>query len=198
MDIEIKEENVLTSGQVTAAYLQNLHLNRVFLLGGEALKDELEQRGIEITDEKPDCVVVGYDRGFTYNKMEQAVKMILDGARFIATNSDTTIPSGNSLVPHTGALYVGIEAATGVKPLVMGKPERYMLDEAVNILGCSKDDCCVIGDRLDTDIAFGERHGIRTYLLMTGVTRTEDLKGSLYKPTEVFNNLNEVILHEGL
>lgn len=199
MDIEIKEENVLTSGQVTASYLQkDPNINKVFLLGGDALKDELEQRGLQIVDDNADCVVVGYDRMFTYEKMEKAVRMILDGAKFIATNSDPVIPCGSTLVPHTGALYVGIEAATGIKPLVMGKPEHYMLDEAVSILGCQRDDCCVIGDRLDTDIAFADRHGISSYLVLTGVTGINDLKYSAYKPTYVFNNLNEVIIHDGL
>lgn len=197
MDIVIKKENVLTSGQVTASYLQRFPaLHRVFLLGGDALRSELENRGLKIVEDDADCVVVGYDTKFNYEKMKKAVWMILNGAKFIATNNDLTIPFGNTIVPHTGALYMGIQAATDVKPIVMGKPERYMLDEAIKMLGCSKEELCMIGDNLHTDILFGKHFDINTYLVLTGVTSREDVEASEIKPDYIFNDLKEVYKYD--
>ena len=197
MNIIIKDENVLTSGQVTASYLEKNDIaERVYLLGGEALEKELCQRGIMVTQEDCDCVVVGYDRNFTYKKMAKAVRLIAGGAKFICTNGDLTIPHGDSFVPHTGAIALSIEAATGVKPSVMGKPEVTMLNKALDILNCKREDCCIIGDRLDTDIIMGVNFGIPSYLVLTGVTDNELLRQSKIKPTMVFKDLCEVLKYD--
>jgi 4-nitrophenyl phosphatase len=197
MGIEVNESNILTSGQVTAAYIaENKIASKVYLIGSQALEEELIKKGIQVVQNEPDCVVVGFDRDFTYEKMKKAVGFILGGASFIATNCDYTIPEGELIVPHTGALSAGIEIATGVKPLILGKPEKYILEEVQHRLICCKEECCIIGDRLDTDIATGIRFGVNSYLVMTGVTGYDLLKESEIQPTRVFKDLKELMVFD--
>lgn len=192
MGLTVSEDNILTSGQVTASYLVRKSIERVYLVGGPALEMELRKRGIAIVQDGFDCVVVGYDVEFTYDKMKKASQAIRNGAKFICTNGDNVIPFRDTFVPHTGAIAASIEIASGIKPLVIGKPEWYMLDEALRILGCSKEECCIIGDNLETDILFGNRQGVSTYLVLTGVTKESDLEESTKKPDRVFEDLREV------
>lgn len=197
MGITVKEENIMTSGQVTINYLLKKTADPdVFLIGSEALKNEFLKSGIQLNGTHPQYVVVGFDRSFDYEKMKTAVQLIRKGAEFISTNLDTSIPDGNDIIPHTGALAAAIETATGVKPLNMGKPGSFMLDEALSRLGCGKDECCIIGDRLDTDILFGASNGVETFLVLTGITRKEELEKSDVQPNRVFANLKELIEYE--
>lgn len=197
MGIEVNESNILTSGQITASYIsENKIASRIYLIGSQSLEEELIKKGLQVVQDNPDCVVVGFDRDFTYDKMKKAVGFILGGAKFIVTNSDYTIPEGDIIVPHTGALAAGIEISTGVKPLTLGKPEKYILEEVQHRLNCCKEECCIVGDRLDTDIATGIRFGIKSYLVMTGVTYYKLLEESEIKPTRVFNDLKELMIFD--
>lgn len=195
MGIEVDEGNILTSGQATASYISdNKIAARVYLIGNKALEAEMLKKNIQIVNADPDYVVVGYDKHFNYEKMKKAVNYILGNAKFIVTNNDYTIPDGNTFIPHTGAIAICIEKATGINPLIIGKPEKYMLEAVQMNLGCNKDEqCIIIGDRLDTDIAMGIRHGIPSYLVMTGVTSIDLLKKSSLQPERVFNNLLELM-----
>lgn len=197
MDIKITEENILTSGQVTASFVANNTIaSRVYVIGSRALKEELVQHGVQVVRTKPDCVIVGFDKSFHFNKMKAAVNFILDGAKFIVTNDDSTIPDGHSFLPHTGAIAAGIERATGIKPLVIGKPETYILSVVQQKLHCSLEECAIIGDRLDTDIALGTRLGIPSYLVMTGVTSYDMVKQSSIQPTKIFDHLKELLIYD--
>jgi len=201
MGISVREDNILTSGQATASYLEkNYKGERVYLVGGEALEEELRKKGIDVTRELRgdgcDCVVVGYDKQFTYEKMTVASQLIAGGARFICTNGDLTIPHGETFVPHTGAISLSIEAASGVKPIVVGKPEKAMLDTAMELLGCRREDCCIIGDNLDTDISMGTRFNIQSFLVLTGVTNRDMAGQSVIRPSMIFENLLEVLRYE--
>lgn len=194
MGIRIDEDNILTSGQVTASFVAgNKTGAKVHMIGSNALRNELEKRGAEIVTTEPDFVIVGFDRKFSYGKMKRATRYILEGAKFIVTNNDYTIPEGNTTIPHTGAIAAGIEKATGVKPLVIGKPEKYILDAVIEKLDCSKEECCIIGDRLDTDIVMGTRCGMSAYLVMTGVTSHDLLKNSAIQLDRVFESLKELM-----
>jgi 4-nitrophenyl phosphatase len=198
MGIEVKEDSVLTSGQATATFLSKMKPNMsIYLIGSDALREDFLRAGLRIEDVNPDFVVVGYDREFNYEKMCLATKHILKGSKYVSTNGDNIIPEGDTFVPHTGAISACIETATNVKPIIIGKPEQYILDSALEKLGCKKSECCIIGDRLDTDIATGVRHGISSYLVLTGVTDRKLLEQSQLKPTKVFNNLYEIMLFEG-
>lgn len=197
MGIEIGEENIISSGDATAGYISdNTTYKRIYLIGNEAFKDKLIEKGLQIVSDNPDCVVVGYDREFDYKKMKEATQFILDGAGFICTNCDNTIPEGDKIVPHTGSIVASIETATGVKPIMIEKPERYLLDAAINRFNCSKEQCCMIGDRLDTDIYFGVKQDIISFLVLTGITNKKILKDSEIQPTKIFNDLSEVMLFD--
>jgi 4-nitrophenyl phosphatase len=193
MGVRVKTENILTAGQATAAYLAKVKAEaRVFVVGSEALKEELVLCGMQLVTEWPEFVVLGFDREFSYEKMERASHWILKGAKYICTNSDMTIPQNDDLIPHTGAMALAIQAISGVAPVYIGKPERYMLDEALWRLRCSKDQCCIIGDRIDTDVLMGTRNGVLSYLVLTGVTDMNKVKNSEICPTRVFENLREL------
>jgi len=194
MDIEVGPEHILTSGQATASYIAALNpAAKVYLIGSTALGNELMQRGMRLVEENADYVVVGYDKDFHYEKMKKASQMIFQGAQFICTNSDNAIPEGDMLVPHTGAIALSIQAVTGVEPVYIGKPNEFIIDEALKRLNCTKDDCCIIGDRLDTDILTGVKNEIESYLVLTGVTDRQQLQGSAIKPDKVFDNLKDIM-----
>lgn len=194
MGIQAGEDNIFTSGQATASFLARTSPGaKVYLVGGKALETELLKEGLQLVEDDPDYVVVGYDPDFTYEKMKKAVQRILKGAVFITTNEDTTIPTEEGIVPHTGAISSSIETATGIKPLVIGKPEKYFVDEALRRMGCEKEDCCIIGDRLETDILTGVKHDITSYLVFTGVTNEAMLEHSTIQPTKSFKDLGELV-----
>src|SRR2546423_12280512 len=128
----------------------------------------------EIID--PHFVLSGWDRQFTYTKLAHAQQYIQRGAVFIATNRDATYPdSGGRTLPGSGALVAALETCSGVIPLVIGKPEPYTLELILRRAGARPDECLVIGDRLDTDIAIGKAVGTRTALVLTGVHTQADI-----------------------
>src|SRR5207247_84149 len=140
--------------------------------GEQGLKDELAAVGMRLVeyseDEPIDYVVCGWDRQFTYAKMTNAHLAIARGAQFIATNRDATYPdSGGRTLPGSGAIVASIETCSGVTPRVIGKPEPYTLELILQMSGYTPDQCVVIGDRLDTDIAIGNRVGAKTVLVLT-------------------------------
>jgi len=181
MGIDVEPDNIITSADATADYLaSNTFCSKVYFIGGNALKEKIARKGIDIVSEGPDYVVVGYDKEFNYEKMKKATQFILDGAGYVCTNGDSTIPDGNKLVPHTGAIAASIEAASGVKPMIIGKPEPYLLDMLSRRFNLKRDRFCIVGDRLDTDIYFGVKQNTFSFLVLAGVTGMEELKKVRY------------------
>jgi 4-nitrophenyl phosphatase len=193
MGIDIHSKNILTSGQAAVFYMKENGMKSAYTVGSTALKKLVTASGIKITEDNPDCVLVGYDNKINYNHISKASRLILSGSRFISTNSDNNIPYSDTFIPHTGAICAAIETATGIKAQYVGKPEKYMLEIAMTLMDCKNEDVCIIGDRLDTDILFGRNHGISTYLVMTGFTNESILKNSDIQPTAVFSNLQELM-----
>lgn len=197
MGIDADCDSVLTSGMVCSDYLLKKQYGKsIYVIGSPALKCELNKAGFELVENNPDVVVVGYDKDFTYEKMEKASISIRAGAVFVGTNIDNTIPYGNTFVPHTGSILASIIAATDKVPICIGKPSEFMLYSAIKKLDCQKNDCVVIGDRLDTDILFAVNNGIPGFLVLTGTTDLKMLAQSEIKPEKVFNNLNDIIEFE--
>lgn len=193
MEIRVELSNILTAGQATAAYLSRIKAGaRIYAVGSEALEAELASWGLKLVAEQPEFVVVGFDRKFTYEKMERASYWIRKGARYICTNPDPTVPCRDDLVPHTGALAASIQAASGVTPVYIGKPGKYMLEEALLRLDCHKRTSCIVGDRLDTDVLMGVNHEVASYLVLTGATDRLMVQESHIKPTKVFADLREL------
>lgn len=190
MDIPAEPRHVLSSAMVTAEFLKHERAGKtVFMIGEEGLRRALEGAGVKIVEHQPEIVVVGFDRGIHYDLLVRASRFILAGAEFIGTNSDGSYPLEDGPAPECGALLAAVEAATGRKPLVMGKPERFMFEEALRRFGVTKEKTIMIGDRLDTDIAGARRMGIRSVLVLSGATTRPEADASPIKPDMIVADL---------
>jgi 4-nitrophenyl phosphatase len=194
MGVRVDPREVLTSAEVAALCLPRLVGNgaRVYLVGGEGIRDALARAGFAIVEENADAVVVGLDRDLTYEKLKRATFEIRRGAKFIGTNADKTFPTDEGLAPGGGAIIAAIQAATDVAPIVVGKPERAMFDIAMEQMGADRARAAMLGDRLDTDIEGARRAGLKSILVLTGVTTREMLAQSKVQPDWVFEDLDEL------
>jgi 4-nitrophenyl phosphatase len=189
LSVGVSPTQILTSAKAAALYLrQRLQTgSRVLVVGEDGLLDALRREGFaaepaDIDDPGPsNAVVVGLDRGFTYRKLQGASKAIRSGAFFVATNTDTTIPSDNELLPGAGAIVAAVQTAASATPTVIGKPYRPMFDAALELLQAPRDRTAMLGDRLDTDIQGAKDIGLATILVMTGVTTPEEARASSLK-----------------
>lgn len=185
-------ENVLTSAQVVAANLKAG--TSAYCIGEVGLTTALEQRGIKIlgeSQETPDAVIVSYDRKFSYDKISQALRFIGAGARFIATNDDPVISSEDGLIPEAGPLVAAIARATGKIPENMGKPNAPIMEIALERLGVSVENAAIVGDNLLTDILAGHNSGMKSVLILTGVSTREDVATAKLKPTWIVDDYHD-------
>ncbi|MFZ5817815.1 MAG: HAD-IIA family hydrolase [Bacillota bacterium] len=184
---------VLNSSIVMARYLaRTAPGTRVYLIGEEPLAAELRQRGIRLVEEPlaADCVVVSWDRQFTYKKLNDALQAIRNGARFIATHPDRTCPVEGGEVADVGGMIGAVEGVTGRQvELITGKPSPITVQEAVAMLGLTPGECIMVGDRLETDMRMGIEAGMATALVLTGVTRREQVADSPWQPTYVLEGI---------
>lgn len=193
--VTVTESHLQTSATATRDYLKRELPDGAVLLpiGAPALTEQLQAgTTFKITDDPAEdvaAVVVGLDQGFTYERMTRAMKAIRNGARFIATNADATLPVEDGVLPGAGTMIAAIATASGRQPTVIGKPETLMMTSAVAQLGTSASKTVMIGDRLDTDILAAARAGLTTALVLTGVTTRNDLAGSDIVPDYVFTDL---------
>ncbi|MGE5702458.1 MAG: TIGR01457 family HAD-type hydrolase [Clostridia bacterium] len=191
MGIPTKTEEVYTTSMAIGAYLTEHvpHGARIFAIGEEGLFQELQQAGYTITNDRPDCVVVGIDRAFSYEKLAVATKAIREGALFLATNQDAALPTEHGLVPGNGSLVAAVAVASGSSPIVVGKPESIIVDYALRRLGLGKSDTLIVGDNLQTDILAGHHSGVDSLLVLTGFSTAEDAAQTVHKPTYIADNL---------
>lgn len=187
--IPCAEAEILTSAQATALYLKK---GRVYFIGEKGLEDALKAAGHTITDDKPDYVVVSFDRTFNYDKLSKACNLIHNGAKFICTNPDKALRMETGLTPGTGAIVAAVQAGCGATPLCIGKPERLIIDMAIQQLVVPREQVICVGDNIDTDIPAGINAGIRTVLILTGISRREDAEKSPNHPTWIVNNYEEL------
>jgi len=194
MGIAVPAARILTSAMATAEYLaRNLHAHaRVYMIGESGLERALLARGFTLTSQAPDAVVVGMDRGVTYDKLRTATLAIRAGARFVATNPDRTLPTEAGLVPGAGAIVAAVVAATDCTPVVIGKPEPPLLEAALAQLGQPITCTALVGDRLETDIAGARRLGLAAILVLSGVTREPPPPESDLQPDWVFPSVREL------
>jgi 4-nitrophenyl phosphatase len=195
--VHVPETSILTSSLVVAAYLADVAPAGVpvYAIGEEGLIEALEDKGFVVTDQDAEYVVVGWDRGLTYQKLTTAVLLIHSGAVFVGTNPDVTYPTERGPAAGNGAILAAIEAATEVEPVVTGKPEPRMYQEALRRMGATPETTAMIGDRIDTDIAGAARAGLTTVLTLSGITTEEDLETSAIKPDLVCDHLADLLLH---
>jgi len=188
MGIAIPAQNVLTSGMAAASILKNKHkFHSVFTLGTPALAAECERVGLRCDDTAPDAVLVGFDPALTYERLRRACTLVNNGARLFCTNPDNVIPFNGEHIPHSGALAKAVECATGQAAIYIGKPFPGMFDIAREMWGYEKDNCVMIGDRLDTDGLFARNCGMEFWWV------APEKPDGVCAPGHAFNNLSEII-----
>lgn len=191
MDMPVPPERIMTSGVATAAFLatQAPAGTRVNVVGEAALEHELEKRGFVIGGRESSYVVAGLDKGLTYEKLRIATLAIRDGATFIGTNPDKTYPMETDIIPGAGSILAALIAATDVQPLVVGKPEPLALQLALSQLGALPEETAILGDRIDTDVVGGQRAGLKTILVLTGISTAQEAEVCPTPPDWVFADL---------
>ena len=205
MGVQVTQDKILTSSMATALYLaehNNPAETRVFVIGEDGAKQPLIECGFTLTDlyELNDdngnkgaaIVVCGMDHSLSWDKLATATLNIRAGAKFIGTNADTTLPTERGLTHGNGAILAALTAATDVTPTIIGKPEPIIYQQALALLGVAPDHTVAIGDRLETDILGAVRTGIRSLMVLSGVSSEADFKTEDYRPTWVMQDIREV------
>lgn len=193
LGIQVDDTHFYTSALATASFLASqIPKGSAYIIGETGLITALYEAGYSMNDVNPDYVVVGETRSYSFEKLEKATKLVRKGARLIGTNPDLTAPTGNEIVPATGALIAPIELATGVKPYFVGKPNPLMMRHARKLLGCSREETAIIGDRMDTDILAGTHEDIDTVLVLSGVTNKADVFNYAYRPKLILSGVGEI------
>lgn len=195
LGVDVATDHIYTSALATARFLQWQKPNgTAFVLGESGLTEALHDAGYVITDHRPDYVVLGETKSYSYSRITQAVRLVMAGARFIATNPDPSGPGDDGLVPACGAVAALIQTATGVSPYYMGKPNPLMMRSALRFLNEHSENTTMVGDRMETDIRAGIESGLETVLVLTGISRPEDVDRFPYRPTRVVGSVAELEL----
>jgi len=191
--LSLEPRNIFTSSMATVSFLRSQKSNgKVFVIGESGLTDPLHDAGFIITDIEPWYVVLGETNSYNFQQITTAIRLIAKGSRFIATNPDPSGPGDGGLVPACGAMAALIEKATGIGPFFVGKPNPLMMRTALNYLGVHSENTVMVGDRMDTDMVAGVESGMETVLVLSGVTRQEDVQRYPYQPTRIVGSVAEI------
>ncbi len=191
--LDISPHHIFTSAMATARFLQSQsERSTAYVVGESGLTSEIHRAGYVITDHNPDYVVLGETHAYNFEAITKAIRLVAGGARFIATNPDPSGPAEGGIVPACGAMAALIERATGRAPFFVGKPNPLMMRSALNHLGVHSENTVMIGDRMDTDIIAGVEAGMDTILVLTGVTRREDVAAFPYQPGQIVESVADV------
>jgi NagD protein len=192
--LEVPEERIWTSALATARFLENQRPGgSAFVIGEAGLTTALHDAGYTLTERDPDYVVLGETRTYSFSRITQAIRLIVGGARFIATNPDPSGPTPDGPVPATGSVAALISRATGVEPYFVGKPNPLMMRSALNAIDAHSETTAMIGDRMDTDIVAGLEAGMETILVLTGVTTAADAERHPYRASRVVDSVADVL-----
>jgi len=195
LGIKVTEQHIYTSAMATGKFLASqIPKGTAYVLGEGGLLTSLHENGIVLVDNDPDFVVLGEGRNFTLEMVQRAVDMILAGAKFIATNRDPSPKKKGWTNLGIAATAAMIEEATGVKAFVVGKPSPVMMRSARKALGLETAETTVIGDTMDTDIQGGVQMGYKTILVLSGITKKEELMRYAFKPDIIVDSVNEIKL----
>jgi NagD protein len=195
LGLHVQPDELFTSALATAQFLHSQSPGgSAFVIGESGLTTALHDIGYVLTDLQPEYVVLGETMAYSYQRLAQAVRLVAGGARFIATNPDPVGPSEGGLIPATGAVAALIAEATGVRPYFIGKPNPLMMRAALRRLGAHSETTVMIGDRMETDIRAGTEAGMRTILVLTGVTRREQVDHFPYRPSEIVESVAHIQL----
>ena len=191
--LDVPETAIWTSALATARFLKRQRPGgSAFVIGEAGLTTALHDAGYTLTEREPDYVVLGETRTYSFERVTRAVRLVAEGARFIATNPDPSGPTKEGPVPATSAVAALISTATGVQPYYVGKPNPLMARSALNALDAHSETSGVIGDRMDTDVKSGLEAGMFTVLVLTGSTAAGDVERFPYRPSMVAASVGEL------
>ena len=198
MGIDAAYEDFMTSSQAAAYYLHKHHAGKkLYVCGTKSLQRELEKEGFTVTADlaQVECIVMGFDTELTFQKLHDVSYLLLTRPElpYIATNPDLVCPTEFGSVPDCGSVCICIKNATGKEPVVIGKPSPLMPQLAMERLGVSRQQTCVVGDRIYTDICSGLNAGVTSVLVMSGETTPEILAESTEKPHLVLKDAGEIL-----
>ncbi|MBT3286984.1 MAG: HAD family hydrolase [Victivallales bacterium] len=194
LGLEIEEEHFYTSALATASFLGSQRPGgSAYVIGEAGLTNALYNAGFTMNNVDPDYVVVGETRTYSYERIEQAVHLVLAGAKLIGTNPDLTGPTERGIVPATGALMAPIELATGSKAYFVGKPNPLMMRHALKKIGCRREETAIVGDRMDTDIIAGIESEIETVLVLSGVATRDNISRFAYNPRYILDGVGDIL-----
>jgi 4-nitrophenyl phosphatase len=189
--VPVGPADVVNSVLATVHYMKSHYPEgiRVHVIGEPAMKELIAEAGYILADEDVTAVIVALERGLTYETFKRGTLLIRSGADFIGTNGDPSYPTEEGFVPGSGMVVTALAASSDVTPLIIGKPERGIFDLALERLQLPRETIASVGDRLDTDIAGGQRYGTKTILLLSGIAQEEDLQRSPVQPDWIFSDL---------
>jgi NagD protein len=195
--LSVPADRIFTSAMATARFLQSQNPNgKAYLIGESGLTQAIHDVGYVQTDTDPDYVVLGEVNTYNFEMIAKAIRLINAGAMFIATNPDSTGPTEAGIVPATGALAALIEKATNRAPFFIGKPNPLMMRSAIRYLGVHSENTVMVGDRMDTDIVAGVMSGLETILVLSGVSKREDVRRFPYRPTQILNSVADIEINK--
>ena len=193
MGLDVDESHFYTSALATASFLASqCKRGSVYVIGEPGLTFALYEAGFSMNDVNPDYVVFGETRSLNYEKIEKAVRLVMNGAKLIGTNSDLTAPSENGIIPACRALVSPIEMTTGKSAYFVGKPNPLMMRHALKKLGCHRIEAAIIGDRMDTDIVAGIESELDTVLVLSGVSTLDTVNEFPYRPKYILRDVGEI------
>jgi 4-nitrophenyl phosphatase len=197
--VSLDPTQIITSAEATADFVLSAFPQQgdLFVIGEEGVIDALERRGFQlIQDESGDkvvAVVVGLDRKFTYRNLDLAVRYIRQGALFVGTNPDLTIPTPTGQSPGAGTIIASVEKASGVEPQIIGKPFSALYELALSRGNSLPEETLMIGDRLETDISGAQQLGIRTAVVLSGIATLAQVESWDPAPDIIAEDANQVI-----
>jgi 4-nitrophenyl phosphatase len=194
LGVEVLPEQVVTAAIATVHYLRSKYPpgSRIYVVGEAALKGLISEAGFILSDTGVRAVVATMDRQLTYEMLKQATLLIRAGADFIGPNPDPSYPTQEGIVPGGGAILAAISASSDRQPLIIGKPESWMFRISLERMQLGVEETASLGDRLATDIAGGQCLGLKTILVLSGVSTADDLDSSPIQPTWVFPGIEEL------
>ncbi|WP_129842361.1 HAD-IIA family hydrolase [Streptomyces sp. RFCAC02] len=194
MGLDVPAESIWTSALATAQFLDIQRPGgTAYVIGEAGLTTALHDVGYVLSDQAPDYVVLGETRTYSFEALTKAIRLINDGARFIATNPDHTGPSAEGALPATGSVAALITKATGRDPYFVGKPNPLMMRTGLNLLGAHSETSAMVGDRMDTDVLAGLEAGMETFLVLTGLTAAGDIDTFPFRPSAVVDSIADLI-----
>jgi NagD protein len=192
--LDVPEDRIWTSALATSSFLEDQRPGgSAFVIGEAGLTTALHAAGYTMTERQPDFVILGETRTYSFERITTAIRLIDNGARFIATNPDPTGPSRDGALPATGAVAALIERATGKSPYYVGKPNPLMMRSALNAIDAHSESTAMVGDRMDTDVVAGLEAGLHTVLVLTGVTTVSEADRFPFRPSRIVDSIADLV-----